>query len=127
MTGSAADFNDAPSLRKSSQQPFEKSTLGSIRFSTATRVIPRLIGWSLFFENAPPHLYTGQAFDTVTVMTTWPLAAARSNASFRAANMFFASPTTTVLMAPISGYRPLDSNARLTASMAGLRCACRKG
>jgi hypothetical protein len=70
MTGSAAYFNDTPSLRKLRQQPFEESPFGAIHFSTASCVIPRLIVQSLFLEDAPPHFYTGQAFDTVTVMTT---------------------------------------------------------
>jgi hypothetical protein len=76
MTGSTPYFENAPGLRKLRQQPFEESALGSIHFSTAACAIPSLIAWSLLLEEAPSHLYTGQTFESVTVMTTWPLAAA---------------------------------------------------
>jgi hypothetical protein len=78
---------------------------------------------SKMFHAIPFSPHTGQALDMVTVITTWPVAATVTNASWRAANTTSAVPVTTVLMGPTCGCRSRGSKTLRTASIAGLRCS----
>ena len=75
----------------------------------------------------PSRSQVGQALETVTIITTSPVVAAWTNASARAANTTPASPVTCVLIGLTSDRNPCASRARVSASIAGVRCFCRKG
>src|SRR6185436_10426418 len=106
--------------------------LGKVGPATTRSGVPGLILGRVTLEELPgrglsAHDPTGQALETVIVITTWPSAPARTNASSNALNTVAASPVTIVLMGPTSGRSPAASSARLTSVMVGVSRSCRSG
>src|SRR5579875_332956 len=104
-------------------QNLASSSARSIRAPAAWRCVPVLVSAGLLLEYLPSHCdsQVGQALETVTVITTSPVAAASTKASFRATNTTPASPVICVLIGPTSDRSPCASSARVNASIAGVR------
>jgi len=96
MARTGSYFEYSSGLRNTLHQPSEQGALSDIGPSSARRCIPPLVLTGRPLEYFPGHskCLDGQAFETVTVITTCPLAATQFVCVLR---IFFAIPVTSGL------------------------------